>query len=216
MSGNDARRHLVPIVRRPFELVTQRRHRERGVGAASRDHNVCAAFQRFDNWCRADVRVGRQHAIANRRQRLARVHVREFVSGGEQFVDAAQQVVACDNANLELAAQPHLFGSSEYGGGTRLRIYTARIRNHLHSLVHDRRKHTLHRADEIARVTHFRVALLLLLQNRHRDFGEIVEHQIIDVSTFDLTTWCFQPIAPEALPAGDSYNAFGIRHPCSV
>ena len=52
-----------------------------------------------------------------------------------------------------------------------------------------------------------RVALLLLLQNRHRDFGEVVEHQVVDRPAFHLATRRVEPVAPEALAGGDANDA---------
>ena len=81
-----------------------------------------------------------------------------------------------------------------------------RPRDDAHAAVRDRRKHALHRADEVARVAHARVALLLLLQDRHRDLGEVVEHQVVRRTTLDLPPRRLQPVAPEALPACNAYR----------
>jgi len=71
----------------------------------------------------------------------------------------------------------------------------------------DGREDTLHGPDEIARISHAGITLFLLLQNGHRDFREVVEHQVIDLTTFHLTTRRFQPVAPEALTAGYAHDA---------
>ncbi len=57
---------------------------------------------------------------------------------------------------------------------------------------------------EIARVAEGGVGLLLLLQDRHGDFGEIVEHEEIDGTLFDEVDGGFEPVAPEALAIGDA------------
>ena len=93
------------------------------------------------------------------------------------------------------------------GRGARRRIHAAGVGDDAHAAFGDGRQHALDGADEVARVSHVRVALLLLLQNAHRDFGEIVEHQIVDVAAFDLPARRLEPIAPEALPRCDAYDA---------
>src|SRR5437667_5614367 len=45
---------------------------------------------------------------------------------------------------------------------------------------------------------------LLLLEDGHRHFGEIVHHQIVDGSAGDLAVRCFQPISPKALARRDA------------
>ncbi len=91
-------------------------------------------------------------------------------------------------------------------------IHAARVGDHSHTALGDAGQHALDRADEVARVPHVRVALLLLLQNAHRDFGEIVEHQVVDRTTLDLPARRLEPIAPEALPRRDANDPVGAGH----
>ena len=129
------------------------------------------------------------------------------MSGRHQFVEARQNVVPRHDANTDLAAYAVPGRRVEQRLGARHRIHAAGIGDHFHAAFGDGRKHTLHRADEVPRVPHARIAFLLLLQNRHRDFGEVVKHEIIDLTTFHLTARRFQPIAPESLTAGDAHHA---------
>src|SRR5207248_10373865 len=57
---------------------------------------------------------------------------------------------------------------------------------------------------EIARIAQRRIVLLLLLQDGHGDFGEVVEHEEIDGPLVDQAHGGFEPVAPEALPIGDA------------
>jgi hypothetical protein len=46
------------------------------------------------------------------------------------------------------------------------------------------------------------------LHDRHRDFGEVVEHQIVDWSTFNLAHGCVKKISPESLSGSYAYFFF--------
>ena len=48
----------------------------------------------------------------------------------------------------------------------------------------------------------------LFLHDRHRDFSEVVEHEIVDWSTFDLAHWRVKEISPESLTCGYTYFFF--------
>src|SRR5439155_10079971 len=61
----------------------------------------------------------------------------------------------------------------------------------------------LHLRDEIRCVAACRVARFLFLQDGHRDFGEVIHHQVVDGATCHLTIRRFEPISPKPLPACD-------------
>ena len=69
------------------------------------------------------------------------------------------------------------------------------------------RQDTRHHIDEIARVAGPRVASFLLLQDRHRDFGEVIEGEIVDRSSLHELRRSFEPVSPESLAVGDA-NGF--------
>src|SRR5689334_4696842 len=121
------------------------------------------------------------------------------MSAGEQLIETREQVVARDDANTDLVESTVLARNVAHGTGARGWVHAARVRDDAHAPVSERGEHALDRADEVARVPHVRVALLLLLQDGHRDSGEIVEHQVVDGSTLYLTSRCLEPITPEAL-----------------
>src|SRR5690606_27031387 len=93
-------------------------------------------------------------------------------------------------------------------------IYAAGVCNHLHSAIGNCREDAFHRANEVARISHAWVTLLLLLHDGHRDFGEVVEHQVIDVATFNLSAGRFQPVAPETLATCHARRAACVRCHC--
>ena len=99
------------------------------------------------------------------------------------------------------AAQGTLRGRRFDGGGTRRRIHSARVGDDLHAFLDDRGQHALHRTDEISRVPEGRVALLLLLKDRHGDFGQVVEHQVVDRPSLYLAPRCIEIVTPEPLTA---------------
>ena len=97
VSGDDPVREPVPVVGRPGELVHQRRVGERGVRRAPGHDDVRLLPQRLDDRFGAQVRVGGGHPVADDGERLARLHVAEFVSRREEIVERVHQVVARDH-----------------------------------------------------------------------------------------------------------------------
>ena len=124
-----------------------------------------------------------------------------------KLVETRENIIARHHADADLAAHAVLRGRLEQSLGTGHRIYAAGIGDHLDATFRDGGKDAFHGADEVTRVAHAGITLFLLLQNRHRDFCEVVEHQVIHLTTFHLTAWRFQPVAPEALAAGDAHDA---------
>ena len=206
VARNNSRRELVPVRRSPSELVAERRHGERGVRRPSRNHDVRALRERLDDRYAADVRVRRDHAVANDRQGFAGFHVLQRVTGGEQLVDARQEIVARHHADAQLAARASRACHLEHRGGACLGIHAAGVCDDLDAALGDAAQHRFHRAHEILRVPRRRITFLLLLQNGHRDFGEVIEHEIVHRPALGLAARRLEPVAPEPLGAGDAHD----------
>ena len=207
VSRDDPRRQSVPVIGGPPELVHQRREDQGCVGAAASDDDIRAARERLDDRRRADVRVGRQHAVAHRCERGAGLHVRHLVAGGDELVDAREEIVARHDAHAEFLVVRRAARHLEQGIGAAARIHAARVRDYAHAAVEHRREHALHLRDEVARVSGQRIALHLLLQDRHSHLGQIVEHEIVDRPALDLPARSFEPVTPEPLSSGDADDA---------
>ena len=79
------------------------------------------------------------------------------------------------------------------------------------SALNTRGQDSPHQRNEILRVTGIRIARLLLLHDRHRDFREIVEHQIVDWSTFNLAHGRVRKISPKALSGCNANFLFHLE-----
>ena len=132
------------------------------------------------------------------RDRLAGIHVAHLVALGEELVDAPEHVVAQDHRDFQPRRQPHHFARAGH------RIHAAGIGDHLDAALAQTRRNARHQRRKIARIAQLRVGLLLLLQNRHGDLGEIIERQVIDGPLLHQAHRRFQPVAPEALAVGDA------------
>ena len=193
---------------RPAELVAQRRHRQRGVGRAAGDDDVRAARERLDDRRGADVRVGRQHAVAHGRRAARpcpcwRARCPLAISSSRR--GSRSSPVTTPICSLPAAPRWRATSSTacaQATGFTPPALAMTRTPRSTHG-----RQHALHRADEVARVAHRRIALLLLLQDRHRDLGEVVEHQVVDRPALDLAARRVEPVAPEALARCDANDA---------
>src|SRR5688572_5807128 len=132
--------------------------------------------------------------------------------GADQLVEVWQEVVAADDTDTHTIARARAL---EYGANRRRaggRIHPAGVGDDLDASLDDGGEHAFDRADEVPRVAHGRVALLLLLQNRHRDFGEIVEHHVVNRSALHLAPWRVEGVAPESLRGRNSDDPGCIAH----
>ena len=107
-----------------------------------------------------------------------------------------------------LPAKPQLASNLNHRIGTASNVHSTRVGSDLDVSLDARRQYSPHQRNEIFRVTGVRIAGFLFLHDRHRDFGEIVEHQIVDWSTFNLAHRCVEKISPEALSGGYAYLLF--------
>src|SRR4051812_16608616 len=121
----------------------------------------------------------------------------------EELVEARKQVVASDYTNADVFSGARAFSDGTYGVGTVGRVHTAGIRNDTYAAFGNCRENALDRPDEVTRVPKLRVALLLLLKDRHSHFGEVVEHQVVDLSSLHLAPRRLEPVPPKALAGGD-------------
>src|SRR5687767_8228760 len=134
------------------------------------------------------------------------------MSCGVQLVETVEKIVTCNDCDAELFTCAASWRKRANCGGARTRIDPAGVGDDAYSLICNRRKNAFDRSDEVARVAHLRIALLLLLQDRHRHLRQVIEHQIIDLPALYLLPWCFQRITPESLTSRYPYS---VLHVCS-
>src|SRR5258706_635717 len=130
----------------------------------------------------------------------------------DQAVQPAQQVITRDDADRELAAElepPRHLGERH---GTRARIHAPRVGRDSYAALDHGREDPLHLRYEVGRVAARGIAVFLFLQDGHRDFGEIVHHEVIDRSAAHLAVRRFQPVSPKPLPSRDSDGRRTGRH----
>ena len=185
-------------MRTPAELVDHGRKRERGIGAAASNHNIGSGGERFSQRERADIRVGTEDPRANSGDRFPGVHVAQLVAFVEKFIDAREDIVAEHDRHLESRRM------LQNGVGASNGIHSARIGNHFDVVGAQLIFETSDERRKVARVAEIGVAFLLLLQNGHRDFGQIIEDQVIDGTILNEAHGRFEPVAPEALSVGDA------------
>src|SRR5207244_6629740 len=125
------------------------------------------------------------------------------MSRRDEGVEPIQQIVASDNSDAQFSSGAAFFSERLDGRRAGAGIHAAGIGKDVDVLLDDRWQDALDCPEEVARVSERRITLLLLLQNRHRDLGEIIEHQIVDGSPFHLSPRSIEVVAPEALTSGD-------------
>ena len=209
--GDDAGRDPVPVVRRPAMLVDQRSIGERRVGRSTGDHDVRLHAQRLDDRGRSDIGVRALDPVPHGRQRLAGLHVPQLVTVLEQRVEPVHQVVPGNDRHPQWPRGRNLLEGLEQSAPTSIRIHTAGVAHHPDSTTQQFRTQPCDQRYEITCVPCRGIPLALFLQDRHRDLGQIVEHQVVDRTGANLQLRGFLPVAPESLPRGHTHNAFAHR-----
>ena len=97
------------------------------------------------------------------------------------------EIVAGDDRHLHFVGDAQISRQRLDRGTAAERIDAAGIGDDSDAALHARREHIAKMRDEIGRIARRRIAGALFLQDRHRDFGEVVHHQVVDGATFDLS-----------------------------
>ena len=165
---------MSPVVHRPTELVDQGRHEQRRVGYAAGDRDVGASRQRGDDRSGAKIRVGRNHAIAERRQRSAALFEPEVGS-----VHHGKNVVADHGGDLH-AGQPHF--PRELGDLARgaERVGRAHVRHDPNALFTRDREHRPHAQFEQRVVAERLVLDPRALRQCDGPLGQAFEDEIVE------------------------------------
>ena len=123
-----------------------------------------------------------------------RIHVAHLVALRKKFVEPRIDVVAQHYRHFQARRQPHHFARAGH------RVHPAGIGDHAHAALADMPRDPRDQRRKVARITQIRVGLLLLLQDRHGDLGQVVERQVVDRPLLHQAHRSFQPVAPESLP----------------
>ncbi len=125
-----------------------------------------------------------------------------------KFIKPRHDVVAGNDADANLPAESQFARNFDHRIGATSNVDATGVGSDLDSSFDTRGQNSPHQRNEIFCVTGIGIAGLLLLHDRHRDFREIVEHQIVDWSTFNLAHGCVRKISPEALSGCYAYFLF--------
>ena len=185
----------------PAEFVNHRSERQTRIGCASCDDDLRALVQSFDHRPRAKIGVGTLYMLAHGGERLIRIHVAQLDAALQHLVNAWENVVARDDAYAKLSREAKPARYFKHGLGAAAYVDAPCVGRHTYVALDTRGENLLHERNKIARVSGGRVTRALLLHDRHRDFGQIVEHQIINGAALNLTHGRVQLVAPEPLPA---------------
>ena len=197
VAGEAALRQLVQVVGGPTEARDQRSQRHRAVHAASGDHDVGARGQRCGDGEGAQVGVG-AHDLGG--ESCAGEHL--LRAGRAQRLDLRHQVVAEDGGDLQVHALGR--GRSDERIAAGRRVHPAGIGHHLDAARLQLLHQGLHGGDEVRRVALRRIFRTGADQQRHRDLGQVVEDQHVNVAVLDQLCSGKLGVAPEAGGAADA------------
>ncbi len=211
VAGDRSGRDEVPLVELPAELVHQRSKRQARIGQPAANNDACTAVESLDQAAGTEIDVRRLNLVANGRERFAGVHVGDLNAAFGKFIKPRKNVVAGDNAYLELAAEPELAGGFADRLGAALDVDAPGVREHLDVLLDAIGQYLAHQRDEVAGIACVWVPLPLLLDDRHRHLGEVIEHKVVDRPAADLIHRCRKHVAPKTLSASNSDLFFHKR-----
>ena len=206
MPGDDPVREPVPVVGVPAELVHEWRVGERGVRRAAGDDDVGLLLQRLDDRFGAKIGVRSGHPVADRGERGARLHVAQPVSRREEVIERVHEIVARDHGHAGPARERLVREREPQFVPAPLRVHAAGVRYDADLAGDEVLDEVVHEEDEVARVPRLRVPGPLLLHDRHRDLGQVVEHQVVDRAAAHLQLGRLLPVAPEPLPRGHPHR----------
>jgi len=200
VAGETARGEPVVVGRPPAELVDQRPELDRAVDAAPGDHHLRTAIQRLRDRERAEIGVRACHAGGKRRAAPQVAHA----ARAEDF-DLRQQIVALDDRDRKPDARR--LGNLRHRCGTGGRVQAARVADHPDPLRRDLAHHAAHHdRREVGRIAERRILLPGAREDRHRQLGQIVEHQVLDASVAHELRRADARVAPETGCASDAHR----------
>ena len=202
VAGDDTGRNLVPIGEGPAEFVDHRRDGNAGVGDPAGDDDVWFPLQRFYDWGRAKVNVRGFDPRFDVAKWLARFHVFERAALGDQLAHAVDDVVAIDDGDFDLQAQPAGQGFDGLSAG--FGVDAASIGDDPGLVLNQLGEDAFEHRQKVARVASIRIALALLLHDRHRDLGEEIHRDVIKTAAVHLPVQRFGVVAPVAAGVADS------------
>jgi hypothetical protein len=154
--------------------VHRRREEERRIRDAPSDDDVGAGGERLDDRLGAEVRIRRQHAVAEIRERAS-----GFVDRQVASLYVVVHIVANDCRNLE-PVQTQLSRDVAHQLRRGHRVRGAGVRDHLYAALCTRAEHRAHARREQRIITELWIAPKLLLRERNRTLGETLEHEIVE------------------------------------
>jgi hypothetical protein len=169
---------------------------------AAGDDDVGAVTERLRDRSCAEIGVGENDLVAHARDVGAGVHVGKGFALALEFVDAIRNGIAGDDRDLCLEA--FLAECAGDGLARAARIEPAGVHHELHAARGRKRPQLDQHRHAVARVAGGGVFLAVLLQDRERQFGEMIAGNVLDVAAFDRGAHRTPGIAVKAEPGADA------------
>ena len=169
-----ASRQQVILVILPGVFVHQRAQCQRTVHAATRNHNVRTLIQSGLDGQSAQIGIGSQQRLG---QSFAADRFLHAI--GSELFNAGHQIVAQHDSHLQWDLVGGAKSFNRFLAGTR--VDAAGVREHLDTAPCNFFQVRLEVGDKIWRKSCVRIFQSRLCQQRHRDLGQIIHHQVLDV-----------------------------------
>ena len=197
MPGHGGSGQPVPIGPVPAEFVDRGADRQRSIRNATGDDDSCPLRQAHHDAACPEVGVGAGDLWARIAQRQSGIEIRERLARADEFVDPREKIVSRTRRYRDLS-QTRLGENRRGLAGARLRGHAAGIRDDFQlRLCRQRGNQRFEDGEKIRDETGLRIARALVGQNRQRQFGEVFERQVIELSPFCEESRRVQVVAPE-------------------
>ena len=186
-------RQGVVVGSRPAEVGGCRADDDRGIGDAPRDDDVGSGVQAIDDAPRAEVGVGREGCAE------------------AQLSGASYQVIALDVGDVDVEPEP--LGQVPHCGGESRGVEAARVADDLDAAFEGKTHALLELRQEGLGVAAVGRLGAVTGQDQHRQFGEVVAGDVVDLATGDHLAHRGMAVAVEARAVGDAHC---LRHAFSL
>ena len=132
---------------------------------------------------------------------------KDVIGNLEEAVEPIHEIVTGYEAYAGSPTDARCLAGFHEGLGTPFRVHSTRVRDDANTALHAGGEDPLHKRYEVPSKTGLGITRALLLHDRHRDLSQIVEHEVVDRTAFDLTDRCLEIIPPKALTARNPNNS---------
>src|SRR5260221_4319451 len=217
MPDHHALCQLIPIIPAPSEFMHHGSQEKRGIRDASCQHDIRARLQSLDQRLRAKVGAGKEQALTHSSYVLSCIHMRQRDACRLELVKTFQYGIAQHNTDLQLDTEflvdPRFIEECKQYFPRSHRVQPTRIQNEFDAARNGQREQLGQHWYEITRIAEVGIALAVLLQNRQRQFGQVIRCDILHIAALNAGLDRAPRVAMKTKAPGNTDGFHGYCHP---